>query len=139
MPSFPDGQGESTDEHPMFRHRVAASIRLPHPPYLWRVVRRSVGMWLLVRTAYVVVLMACVAFLGLLPFAEGIAAALHPAWAARALLVAIAAVLVWWDRRRFHELLLPANLGVWPGWFWTASLLAGLVLDVAVQTLLAAL
>ncbi len=53
--------------------------------------------------------------------------------------MALAAFLVWWDRRRAHELLLPANLGAWPGWFWTASLLTALVLDVGVQALLAAL
>jgi hypothetical protein len=117
---------------------MAASIRLPYPPYLWKVIRRSVGIWLLVRIAYAGVVMAAAAF-GLLPPGEGIALALHPLRAARALLVALAAVLVWWDRMRAHELLLPANLGSWPGWFWTGSLLTGLVLDVAIQALLAAL
>lgn len=115
-----------------------ASTRLPYPPYLWKVVRRSVGIWLLVRSAYVLVLMAAAMF-GLLPFDEGIAAALHPLGPARVVLVALAAVGVWWDRRRSHELLLPANLGAWPGWFWSASLLTGLVLDVGIQTVLAAL
>ncbi|HEV2121956.1 MAG TPA: hypothetical protein VGW38_04160 [Chloroflexota bacterium] len=123
----------------MSRHCVAASIRLPYPPYLWKVIRRSVGIWLLVRSAYVVVLMVGVALFDLLPLAEGTALVLHPAWATRAVLVALATVLVWWDRRRSHELLLPANLGAWSGWFWTASLLTALVLDVAIQTLLAAL
>jgi hypothetical protein len=79
------------------------------------------------------------ALFGLLPHDEGIALALHPLWVSRAILVALAAFLVWWDRRRAHELLLPANLGAWPGWFWTASLLAALVLDAGVQALLAAL
>jgi len=118
---------------------MVESIRLPYPPYLWKVVRRSAGIWLLVRTAYVVVFMAGVAFFGLLPPAEGIAQVLHPGWATRAVLVVLAAVLVWWDRRRFHELLLPANLGAGSGWFWTASLLTALASDMAVQTLLAAL
>ncbi len=83
--------------------------------------------------------MAAVAFLGLLAPAEGIAEVLYPAWPTRILLVAFTAFLVWWDRRRAHELLLPANLGAWPGWFWIASLLAALVVDIAVQALLAAL
>lgn len=96
------------------------------------------GIWLLVRTAYAGVLVAAAAF-DLLPPEEGIALALHPGWAMRAVLVALAAFLVWWDRWRAHELLLPANLGAWPGWFWTASLLTAMVLDAGVQALLAAL
>lgn len=96
------------------------------------------GIWLLVRTAYAGVLMAAAAS-GLLTRAEAIALVLHPLWATRVLLAALAAFLVWWDRRRAHELLLPANLGAWPGWFWAASLLTALVLDVVVQALLAAL
>lgn len=123
----------------MSLHLTAAAVRLPYPPYLRKVVRRSVWIWLLVRSAYAVVLMAGVASFGLLPPAEGIALVLHPAPATRALLVVLAAVLVWWDRRRSHELLLHANLGAWPGWFWTASLLTALGLDVALQTLLRAL
>jgi hypothetical protein len=120
----------------MSRHLTA--IRLPYPPYLWQVIRRSAGIWLLVRIAYVG-LMAAAAAVGLVPPAEFIPLILHPTWATRAFLVALAAVLVWWDRRRSHELLLPANLGAWPGWFWTASLLTALALDVGLQTLLAAL
>ena len=126
-------------EHPLSLHLTrASSIRLPYPPYLWSVTRRSVGMWLLARSAYVLVLMAAVMF-RLLPFDEGIAGALHPLAAARVGLVALAAMGVWWDRSRSHELLLHANLGAWPGWFWTASLLTALVMDVSIQTLLAAL
>lgn len=120
----------------MFRHPGAASLRLPYPPYLRKVIRRAVGMWILIRIAYVFVVMAAMMF-ALIEFEQGIAAALHPHGAMRAVLVAMAAVLVWWDRRRSHELLLPANLGAWPGWFWTASLLTGLALDVMVQTALA--
>lgn len=118
----------------MFQHRVG----LPYPPYLRQVIRRSVWTWVLVRILSIVVIIAAAAFLDFLPPDQVIAAALHPAWAIRIGLVALAAALVWIDRRRFHELLLPANLGVWPGWFWIASLLAAAVLDVAVQTLLAA-
>lgn len=117
---------------------MAASLRLPYPPYLRKVIRRSVAMWILVRIAYAFVLMAAVMF-GLLSFADGLAGALHPLWATRVVLVALAAFGVWFDRSRSHELLLPANLGAWPGWFWTASLLTGLVLDVGIQTLLGAL
>jgi hypothetical protein len=122
----------------MSQHRAAVSIRLPYPPYLWKVVRRSAVMWLLVRCAYAGVLMAALAF-GLLPPAAGIAEALHPAWPTRILIVALTAFFVWWDRKRSHELLLPANLGAWPGWFWTASLLTALVVDIVVQALLSAL
>lgn|GEM_PF-3205833 len=116
---------------------AAASLRLPYPPYLRKVVRSSAGLWILVRIAYVVVLIIA-AFSGLLPLDEAIALVLHPLGMIRALLVAFAGVLVWGDRSRAHELLLPANLGAWPGWFWAASLLTGLVLDVAVQAVLAA-
>ena len=122
----------------MSRHHVAVSLRLPYPPYLWKVVRRSAGMWVLVRMAYAGTLMAAVAF-GLLPPADGIAEVLYPAWPMRILLVALTAFFVWWDRRRSHEMLLPPNLGAWPGWFWTGSLLAALVVDIAVQAILAAL
>ena len=124
---------------PMSHHHVAVAIRLPYPSYLWKVVRRSVVMWLLVRSAYAGVIMAAVAFLGLLTPAEGIAEVLHPAWPTRILLVALTAFLVWWDRMRSHELLLPANLGAWPGWFWTGSLLAALMMDIAVQAVLGVL
>jgi hypothetical protein len=123
----------------MSRQSVTASIRLPYPPYLWRVIRRSVGIWLLARNTYVVVLMVGVLFFNLLPLDEGLARVLHPGWATRAVLVTVATFVVWWDRRRSHEVLLPANLGAWSGWFWTASLVAALASDVAVQTLIAAL
>jgi hypothetical protein len=116
---------------------TAASLHLPYPPYLWNVIRRSVGIWLLVRIAYAGVIMAAAA-VGLLPPADGVVLALHPLWATRVLLVVLAAFLVWFDRSRAHELLLPANLGAWPGWFWTASLLTALVLDVVVQAVLGA-
>jgi hypothetical protein len=118
---------------------MAASLGLPYPPYLWNVVRRSAGIWLLIRIAYAGVLMAGAAFLGVLSRAEVIALVLHPLWTMRAVLVVLAAAAVWWDRRRSHELLLHANLGAWPGWFWTASLLTALVLDLVLQALLAAL
>lgn len=123
----------------MSRLLTTAFIRLPYPPYLWRVVRRGAGIWLLVRSAYVVVLMVGVGAFDLFPSAEGAALVVHPSGATRAALVTITAILVWWDRRRSHELLLSANLGAWEGWFWTASLLGALAMDMAVQSLLAAL
>ena len=126
------------DEQPMSRHSTAASIGLPYPPYLRKVIRRSAGMWLLVRCAHVVALLVAAASSDLIPPAEGVALALRPGWATRSVLVGLAAVLVWLDRRRSHELLLPANLGAWSGWFWGASLLTALASDIAVQTFLAA-
>ncbi|MQA92677.1 MAG: hypothetical protein GEU90_21050 [Gemmatimonas sp.] len=117
-------------------HLAVDSIGLPYPRYLGTVIRRSVLVWLLVRITYVVVLMAGVLSFGLLSLPEGISAGLHPAWTIRVFLVMVAAFLVWWDRRRSHELLLHANLGAAPGWFWTASLLTALVLDVAIQAIL---
>lgn len=122
----------------MSHHQVAVSLRLPYPPYLWKVVRRSAVMWLLVRCMYALTLMAALAFLGVLAPAEGIALVLYPPWSTRILLVVITAFLVWWDRMRSHELLLPANLGAWPGWFWVASLLTALVVDIIAQAILAA-
>lgn len=121
---------------PVTTHRVVASIALPHPPYLRKLIRRSAGIWLLVRCMSVVVLMAGVAFFNLLPFDEGVATALHPGWVTRAVLVAVTAFLVWWDRRRARELVFYANLGTHPGWFWGASLLTASALDIVVQTLL---
>jgi uncharacterized iron-regulated membrane protein len=74
--------------------------------------------------------------LELLGPAEGRVAALHPTWLTRAILVALTAFLVWWDRRRAHEVLLHANLGTRPAWFSGAALLTASVLDVAVQIVL---
>lgn len=127
------------EQHQESRRPRAASLRFPYPPYLWTVVRRSVALWVLVRCGYVVVLLIGAASSGLLALAEAIALALHPILATRVVLVALAATLVWWDRWRAHELLLPANLGAWSGWFWIASLLAALSADLVLQTLFAAL
>jgi hypothetical protein len=97
---------------------VVESMRLPYPPYLWKIVRQSAILWILVR---------------LLTFA------LHPAWITHVSLVALVACLVWWDRRRSHEMLLPANLGAPSGWFWAASIITATVLSIATATLLAVL
>lgn len=112
---------------------LAESIRLPYPPYLWTVIRRTAGIWLLLR------LVIGMMFLGVVPFPDGIAMALHPSLLTRAAIASLAAVLVWWDRRRSHELLLSANLGTRPIWFWTASLITALVLELVTYALIAAL
>jgi sterol desaturase/sphingolipid hydroxylase (fatty acid hydroxylase superfamily) len=111
-------------------------IRPPYPRYLWILSQRSVLLWLLVRITYVVVLMVGVMLFGLLPLPEGISAALQPPLSARITFIATTAILVWWERRRAHEVLLPANLGASPGWFWTASLVTVSVLDMAIQAIL---
>lgn len=124
---------------PATRHRVVASIGLPHPPYLRKVIRRSAGIWVLVRCMYVVVLMFGGLGLGVLPLAEGAAGALHPGWETRSALVAVTTFLVWWDQKRYGELFFHANLGTHPGWFWTASLVTASLFDIVVQTLIEAL
>jgi hypothetical protein len=103
------------------------SATFPYPPYLWKVVRQSALLWVLARLTYSVIFWLAT---------DDLAVALHPNWITRIFLIAVAAFLVWWDRKRAHEVLLPANLGAAPEWFWTASLLAALVLDVTLQTLL---
>lgn len=107
------------------RRLVAQSLGFPYPRYLWTVVRQSALVWVLARLLFFFILW----------LAGGISVALHPTLMTRLLLVAVTALLVWWDRRRAHELLLPANLGVWPGWFWAASLFTASMLDLILQTL----
>ena len=99
----------------------------------------SVLVWLLVRVAYVLVLLVAVEFLGFLSSEQGIDAALEPVWLSRALLVILAGFLVWLQRRSAHEHLLQANFGVRPAWFTAASLLAAAAADVAVQALVRSL
>lgn len=98
----------------------------PYPPFLARVVLRSALMWLLLR---------------LLSFAAlwltaGVPIALHPNLATGLFLIALTTVLTWWDRRRSRELLLDANLGTSPIWFWTASALTAASLQAASDALL---
>ena len=112
---------------------------LPYPPLLVRVVRISIVVWLLVRVAYVLVLLVAVEFLGFLSSEQGLAAALAPVWPSRALLVMLTGFLVWLQRRSAHEHLLQADFGVRPAWFTAASLLAATAADVAVQALLRSL
>lgn len=108
---------------------VAASFGLPHPSYLRTVARNTVLLWVLGRLLVFAVLWPTV----------GLEIALHPNAATRGLLIAVAALLVHWDRVFAHELLLPANLGGSPGWFWAASIGVGWALDLTVQALLVAL
>jgi hypothetical protein len=116
MPAAPDGQVRS-----------AGALGLPYPPYLWLVVRQSALLWVLAR-----LLISLVLFLATMDDS----AALHPGWITRAFLVLATALLVWWDRRRSHELLLHSVLGASPGWFWAASLLTACAMDAAVQALI---
>jgi hypothetical protein len=99
-------------------------VGLPYPPYLWLVVRQSALLWPMAR-----VLIALVLFLA----AGDVSVALHPGWTTRAFLVVVTALLVWWDRRRSHEILLHAVPGAAPGWLWGASLLTASALEVAMQ------
>lgn len=108
--------------------------KLPYPPLLLRVLRTSAVIWLLVRSAYVLLLLVGMGTSGVV--GEGVSAALQPSGLSRILLVALTAVLVWLDRRRAHEHLLPANFGVSPLWFWSASLLAAAVLDLGTHAIL---
>lgn len=125
-------------ETPAPQHRVAESIGLPHPPYLRRVIRRSAGMWAIIRCAFVVVMVGA-ALTRLLSLRDAMALSRHPGWPTRAVLVVFTALSVQWDRRRAHELILPANLGTRPVWFWGASLLTACATDVVVQALIDAL
>jgi len=70
--------------------------------------------------------------------AEAAAAATHPPVSARVTLVGLTAFLVWFGRMRSRELLLHANLGTRPGWFWGASLLTAALADTVAQALLSA-
>jgi len=104
----------------------ASALGFPYPPYLWLVARQSALLWLLARVLILVLLAAT----------ADVSVALHPGWTTRAFLVLVTALLVWWDRRRSHELILHAELGASPGWFWTASLLTACAMDAAVQALI---
>lgn len=101
-------------------------LALPYPVYLWKVVRLSVAMWLLVRLLSVLVL----------AFAAGPSAALAPPGATRAAIIAVAAFLVWLDRRHAREVLLHANLGASSAWFVLASLVTAIALDGVTQAFL---
>ena len=109
--------------------RLAATLRLPYPPYLLRVALRGAFMWLVLRALALAVLAARFSL------HDG----LFPSPHTRVLLVALAALLVWLDRRRFRESLFLADLGTPPLWLWLAVLGAAGLLDAALQLLLLAL
>lgn len=115
------------------------SLRLPYPPYLRIVVRRSLWLWLLLRVAHAGAIVLAVIFFGFPTVAEAAAQAVRPTLVTRVVLVGLVAVLVWWDRRRSRELLLHANLAASPVWFVAASMVAALVAELAVEVLLAVL
>ncbi len=110
---------------PTGRRPILESLGFPYPPDFWRVVRISALFWVLSRLVIA----------SILALSGGTSAALQLSWSARALLVVLTAILVWWDRRRAHELLLHANLGAAEGWFWAGSAATAAVLDVATQVL----
>lgn len=77
-------------------------------------------MWILLRLLVFVLLFLLI----------GIEAAAHQP------LMGVPAVLVWLDRRIFREELLPANLGAAEGWFWAASIITAIGLDVVAELVL---
>jgi hypothetical protein len=103
------------------------SAGFPYPPYLWLVVRQSALLWALARMLVALVLLKATGDLSV---------ALHPGLSTRVFVVVVTSLLVWWDRRRTHELLLHAVLGASPGWFWIASLLTACVMEAAVPLLI---
>ena len=111
------------------RRLAVQSVGFPYPRYLWTVVCQSALVWVLARLLFFV----------LLWLVAGLPIALAPTLTTRVFLVALTAFLVWWDRRRAHELLLPANLGAWSGWFWAASLFTASLLDLTLQALVGVL
>jgi hypothetical protein len=111
------------------------SIRVPYKSLLFRTLRAGMFLWLLVRAAYVVVLMTG-SQTGLFTAADATEFALRPVVAARLLLVFIAAALVHIDRQRAHELLLQANFGVSTRWFTMAAMGGAGIADLTAQTIL---
>jgi hypothetical protein len=110
--------------------------RIPYPPLLWRSFRSGVFMWVVLRVAYVIVLLAGAELIGLFNGADALEFAKRPAPATRVLLMILAAALVHIDRVRAHENVLSANLGVSSRWFIATSLLAAAIVDSMLQLLL---
>lgn len=99
------------------------ALYLPYPGSLVSTALKSALLWLLLRLTFLVIF-------SLLEQPE---AGLHQPS------LGIPAVLVWLDRRFYHEQLLPANLGASQLWFWATSLFVALGLDVGAALLLASL
>jgi hypothetical protein len=93
-------------------------------------------MWVVLRVAYVIVLLTGAEVIGLFDGADALEFAKRPVPAARVLLMILAAALVHIDRVRAHEHILSANLGVSSSWFIAASLLAAAIADSMLQLLL---
>lgn len=108
-------------------HRVLRRIGAPYPPYAALVVRDGTVIWIGVRLTF------AAAFL-VVGLGE---VALRPPWTISAALIAMTTGLVWLDRRRRHELLLPANLGTRGIWFVCTSMVGGALLDVVSRVVLA--
>ena len=109
---------------------------IPHPPLLLRTLRSSVVVWLLVRVAYVFVLMAGSATIGLFTSAEVTEFALHPTIPSRLLLLIITALLLHVDRRRAHEYILQSTLATSARWFTATSLAGAAIVDLLTQAVL---
>ena len=104
---------------------TAERLHLPYPAYLRFIAWRSGVIWLLVRVAlFLMVLFVS----GFVP-TSFLDALRQPSYG-------LPAILVWLDRRFFHEILLSANLGGWEGWIWVVSLAVSLGLDLLAAAIL---
>lgn len=101
---------------------LTRALGLPYPAYLRVAFWRTVLMWALAR-------LFVFSFLAL-----GLRVGLEESL--RQPVLGLPALFVWLDRRFYHELLLPANLGASELWFWAVSLSTALTLDVAAAILL---
>lgn len=98
------------------------ALGLPYPRYLLVLARRTVLMWVLAR-----VFVFC--FLVLVVRVD-------PGSAVRQSVFGSPALFVWLDRRFYHEILLPANLGSAEGWFWFVSAAVAVGLDLLAAVVL---
>jgi hypothetical protein len=93
-------------------------------------------MWVLVRVAYVIVLLVGSEVIGFVGGGDALNFARWPAPPTRVLLIVMAAILVHIDRVRAHEQLLSVNFGISSRWFVATSLLAAAIADSVLQLLL---
>ena len=101
--------------------RLCGGAGLPDPVYLRFLALRTALTWLLVRAVLFVVVW-------LLTGSASIAI--------RQPSLGLPALLVWFDRRHFREILLPANLGVRESWIGGACLTVAIGLDLLAALLL---
>lgn len=92
--------------------KPSTSLGLPHPDYLWVLLRKSMLMWLLVEVLLFLLFRSAIPSLG------------------------VPALLVWLDRRHAREQLLQWNLGASEIWLWGVPLLTAGVLDLALHLFL---